>query len=101
MVIENKTASVRDANPNERVFDSLCPLALKLGFDSIQYAPLLGTDQAWKGFELVICSGKCATDPFVAICPTWLGLRTGARHDRPCECDDEQSALNCGNAPTP
>lgn len=72
--------------------DSMCPTALAQGYDSVQYL------SGWKDkFELVMCTGQCAREPFFATCPQGLEFRTGLKADKECACDNKLPVLNCGD----
>jgi len=71
---------------HENCYDRyLCSAALKLGIQSVQIM-----DHS----EVVICSGKCATEPLPGTCPQ-LELRSGVGASKSCTCSDEKYLLNC------
>jgi hypothetical protein len=80
-----------------------CERAVKLGYDSIQFArPHSGclTDACFYGSifpppELVMCTGSCMSKTIVDACiPDLKYKRVGS--DEPCECSSESHVLNCG-----
>ena len=96
--------SVQSGEASYVADDDLCQAARSRGYDSI----LFRSDHYDQRFvwheskrprhqtELIICAGPCMHKPSADPC-TRLELRTGARAQRPCRCDDQSAILNCGN----
>jgi hypothetical protein len=76
--------------PGERLY---CERARDLGYDSIQIAQ---THQSSVP-TLVICSGKCMTEPVKRACPP-LDLQD--KENKTCACEDRAGVMTCGNMST-
>lgn len=72
-----------------------CQKALSEGYDSIQ---VVNANQN-ENHELVICSGKCSTEPFDNNCPP-IETRTGYNATKPCNCVEGTPIVNCNNSIT-
>merc|ERR1712224_355723 len=93
--LSSKHRKMGFGNESDTNADSLCPLTLRLGYDSFQ---VLQGDSGM--FELVVCADKCGTSTIRDACPP-LELRTGLRNDLPCTCDSRMWTMNCGNRIVP
>lgn len=72
-----------------------CQKALSEGYDSIQ---VVNANQN-ENHELVICNGKCSTEPFDANCPP-MEIRTGYNASELCHCIEGTPIVNCNNSIT-
>jgi len=67
-----------------------CQKALSYGYDSIQVVNANENEN----HELVICSGKCSTQPVDENCPP-MELRTGYNASDLCNCVENTPIINC------
>lgn len=65
----------------------ICTAALQQGYDSVQVV---------SHSEMIICSGKCATETLKYTCPP-VELRSGFYAQGGCNCSDNNPVLNCGD----
>ena len=72
-----------------------CQKALSEGYDSIQVV----NANANENHELVICSGKCSTQPVDVNCAP-MEIRTGYNASEPCNCVEGTPIINCNNSIT-
>jgi hypothetical protein len=79
-----------------------CERAVKLGYDSIQFARPHRTCYAasCEGVnppELLLCTGSCMSEAVTDACPKGVEVRSLREHSYdPCECDNDSHVLNCG-----
>ena len=77
-----------------------CTRALELGYDSVQigaeHASYMRHESGQERdvAEVVICSGRCASERVCGRCPP-LELRTGFDARKRCVCDEQQPILGC------
>lgn len=74
-----------------------CAHAMAKGYDSIQTVQRISSSA---NFEVVLCSGACATTEVFSSCPP-VPLRTGKNASLPCTCDQSQALINCGSELSP
>lgn len=72
-----------------------CQKALSNGYDSIQVVNANENEN----HELVICNGKCSTQPVDENCPP-MELRTGYNASSLCNCVENTPIINCNTSIT-
>lgn len=98
IVVQNDTdAKITFQMPLKATGAAYCPHAREQGYDTIQVVNAFDGNSN----QLIYCTGTCATEPVLTACVDGLEFRTGINHDKPCECDDDISLINCGNAIAP
>jgi len=98
IIVQNDTdAKMTFRMPLNATWAAYCPYARELGYDTIQVVNAADGNSN----QLIYCTGTCATEPVLRACVHGVEFRTGINHDKPCDCDDNISLINCGNLIAP